>query len=259
MREPKPDPFTGSWTPQSFSGRLSIRQNPTGFYEVQVDDQIVGPLEKDAEWNNLKSPDACLSLHGKEGRLFGMFRERGTYQTLAAVRALSAPLTGPVCGLDSPIFRRLIGPTFVLRTMRVNGLKAPAEVGDRIAIADSQDRGFYRIGKVQDGLFEPFDQLCPDASNGSLNSRFPQERGTTRNVTLWEMPGEQPRLFSMVAVARETWEQERDRAALDPRELAAELGLLPFELAALARAYTAFPAAAPGDPVIVWGAEDGGG
>jgi hypothetical protein len=255
-KKPQPIRFVGDWKPRTFDGSLRLEERNAGQFHLVVDgEDLGGPLELNDKWRNLKSEEACLSLHGGSGRLFGIYWDKGGYQTFAAYRERSLEMPGPACGQDSPIFNTMLRPEgFRLKTLRIDGLSAPADVEDLIAIRRADENSDYFIGKIEDGVFLAFDQLCPDAANGNLNSRPLPIRATMRSVTMWQMPDAKT-LFSMVAIPREAAAKARDLGGSDPAELARGLGLLPFELALLKD----LPPHTPGDPLIIWGADDGGG
>ncbi len=193
MPDPKTDRFQGDWSPQSFSGSLEHRPDPDRrLTRSSWTATSTGRSSGTTPGRTSRAPMPALSLHSRDGRLFGMFRDRQeTYQTLAAFRD-PADLTGssPVCGQDSAIFGQMVGLAFLLRTMRVNGIgraRRGGRPGRHRALA--RTAASTASARSPDGVFQEFDQLCPDAENGNLDSRTFQGKGSTRSVSMWEMPG----------------------------------------------------------------------
>lgn len=258
------DPFTGTWNLLSFPGTpLAIDAEDAG-YKAQLPGFAPVRLEKD-EWSNLKSDELCLSLHGSSNHLFGLRRDPGgAYSTFAAIQP-SSPTRLPACGEDWDAFDQLVDKDFTIRVMQAT-MRVPVQPEERVRIRKTLlPTGLpnYQIGTFRNGKFDAFDDLCPDRANGTLNSRQPGYKETRRNVSLWlDKPGTQLKIFSMVAVGAKALEivEGSDGQDLDLVALGLQLSLLPAEVRGLiALAETDPSERGPGDPMIVWGADDGGG
>lgn len=257
------DPFTGPWKLLGFPAlQLDIAFDGQG-YAARMAGLEPMPLEKD-EWNNLQGDGVCLSLHGRNGKLFGLQQTAGgSYATLAATREQSSALRNPACGLDWDAFGQMVGKSFTLRAMQAS-MPVPVGPDDQIRIEKIVLPGgepSYQIGAFRDGRFVSFDDLCPDRANGTLNSRQFGTKQTLRNVSLWQdKRGAGLRIFSMVAIGAEALEYIESRGGQDedPFVLGEQLSLLPAEVRCL-MAMVKASSLGPGDPMIVWGADDGGG
>ncbi len=261
------DPFAGAWTMMSIPDLQLDIEFDGNKYSAKLPSFAPLPLDKD-EWNNLKGDGVCLSLHRGSGRLFGLYRSpQGNLSTLAATREKIGAPQASHCGEDWDGFGRLVGKDFTIQVMQAS---MPVPVGPQGLVRLqktilSTGVPVYQIGTVRNGSFEVFDELCPDRANGTLNSRKTGMYGTLRSVTLWQDPdGKTLGVFSMVAVGAQVFDFLESRSGQDEdlAALGAQLSLLPFEvrgLLVLAKERAEGPAHGPGDPMIVWGADDGGG
>lgn len=260
MSTASPEPFLRNWKALTFEGHLNITSRDGNYY-AEGDNRVHGPLEWDPHWKNLRSDSACFSLHGQKGGLFGLFQEKQVYRSVAAFLEGSRHMPAPDCGRDSDLFRKhLLAREFRVRTVQANRLPRPVEPGDTIAIRHSPARDGYILGTLSPMGFREIDTLCPHAENGNLESHAFGEKSMLRCVTYWAGGEARGRLFSMVTIGREAAQAATAAAGNsspgDLPTLAASLGLLVFELQALADLDIRLE---PGDPLIVWGADDGGG
>lgn len=249
-----PDLYRGNWEGLTFQGEFRLSEEPNGMYSATFrNGRSYKTLHLD-KWQNLCDENLCFSLHGKAGMLFGIENLVGPvpYSVFAARRDIAAPLRNPVCGEDGPLFELLLNKPLRVRALETNGPQ-PIKRDDTIEI--HKNGGQYEIGRISDkGEFEGFDQLCPDLANGTLNSQEFRDGGLLRNVTCWDQ-GNLLKVFGMLTVATEVLKKiHRDfNQGAQLLDLARKYNLLPFELSSLLGLSLSH-----GDPLLIWGADDGG-
>lgn len=246
------DPFVGIWNNLNLPGQTVITANAGFTYTALVGGETFGPLHKDS-WNNLRNDELCLCLHGRGGKLFGLRRQSGALQWLLAAAWPGALGDEAFCGQDGEAFDALLDKNLTVKVVFSSyGRVTP---GDVVGIEKQPAIGTYTIAKLKEGMWNVYDTLCPNADNGTLNSMGPRDNGTVRNVTFWELAGGPSTIFAMLTIPSKLETELKEIREDQVDEYAPLYGMLPFELLSVIRG-NPFPG--PGDPLIIWGADDGG-
>ena len=247
----RPEAFYGLWTDLVSPGQTLEIARDGAQYTLQQGSRREESLDYDP-WKNLCSENCCVVLHPGYGHLFGARIENGDLSLIGGSRGTGT--FEPVCGEDDPLFEPLIGRNFrIVKLIQANYRNCPVIQGDwiRLVRITEGEKNFFDLFRLDSDI--AFDRLCPDRNNGCLMSHTPLDNGAIRCISRWEVPQGKSRVLSMVTLPKESLAELAE--AKDLEAAARKLRLLPCEAELLLET----AGQTKGDPLIIWGADDGGG